>query len=622
MKNLTLVLCFLPIALLAQKNNVFTIHSIPSGGVSLNKNWTWHAGDDSEWANPDFADSLWENMNINQSYLENPKIRNAEICWFRLHIQADSAIFNKSFISDLDVMGAAEVYLNGKLMQKVGIVSKDPKIEQTYMTFADAFSNISFDKKENLIAVRFSFSKGNIYFPLFIWTRTNPFGLEIHNVEECTRRQLRATIDRLFTLIPMMGFFLSLAFTHFAFFYFSSFQKANLWFGVTMATYAVFLYTFYYDNDRISISTLTVVRLIRQITLTSYHVLLVLAIHNYLKQPLTKGFWLTLVVALFGFAFLFFGFDWTPTLITTQYIFAFTHFYYLIILRKSIKEGNKDGLMIYYTGLICCLCLTIVPTLMVLNVLGIRHEWFGLLRNTCLYITNFSVTLGTSLTLGRDFARTNTSLQLKSKEVQQLSSEKLRIAADMHDDIGSDLSALNLKAEMIRQKVKAGKQPVLELDNLVDFTRDIAKKVREVIWTVNARNDSLLSIIHYFDTYAEDFFELTNIAVHTSLPNIIPDVIVNGDSRKILLTSFKESLHNVYKHAKASELRIAFNIDHKTLSISIQDNGVGFDPSVLTTSNGHKNGLRNLQERMASIGGQCVIKTSPQGTFVILSLPF
>ena len=210
----------------------------------------------------------------------------------------------------------------------------------------------------------------------------------------------------------------------------------------------------------------------------------------------------------------------------------------------------------------------------------------------------------------------------KQKQKDALFNQRLHIAADMHDDIGSDLSALNLKTEMIRRNLKAGNQPLSEIDNLVDFTRDIAKKVREVIWTVNVRHDSLSSIISYFDTYADDFFEPTNIIVRTTLPPAIPKMDINGESRKVLLMCFKESLNNVLKHAKASHLTIIFTIDNHALTISIQDNGVGFDPSVLMASTAtHGDGLLNMPARMTVIGGQCRIKTSPQGTLVVFSLP-
>ena len=209
----------------------------------------------------------------------------------------------------------------------------------------------------------------------------------------------------------------------------------------------------------------------------------------------------------------------------------------------------------------------------------------------------------------------------KQKQKDELFHQKIRIATDMHDDIGSDLSALSMKAERIRQKVTGDKKTMLELDNLVNSSRDVAKKVREVIWTINARHDTLSSIIHYFDTYADDLFEPTDIVVRTSIPSNIPDIVINGESRKVLLMCFKETLNNVLKHAKASELTIAFIMDNDALKVSIQDNGVGFDPSVLTASTTNGNGLVNLQERMLGIGGKCVIETSGKGTLVVLSLP-
>ena len=209
----------------------------------------------------------------------------------------------------------------------------------------------------------------------------------------------------------------------------------------------------------------------------------------------------------------------------------------------------------------------------------------------------------------------------KQKQKEELFHQKIRIASDMHDDIGSDLSALNMQIERICQKVKAGKQPLSELNHLVESSRDIAQKVREVIWTINARHDTLSSIIHYFDTYVEDLFEPTDMLVRTSIPAEIPDVIINGENRKVLLMCFKETLNNAYKHAHATEIHIAFTTDNHLLTITIADNGVGFDPSVLTASTTNGNGLVNLQERMKGIGGKCVIETSEKGTQVVLSLP-
>ncbi len=621
MKYLFILLLF-PLSLFAQKKPIFKIDSMTIEGIILDKDWIWHTGDNPEWAKADFDDSNWESIKPYQSFFDSPQLDNAERGWFRIHIDVDSMLLNKPLMPVFYTIGASEIYLNEKLVKKVGIVSKNPNIEKTFTTPIGLPFIIVFSKhKANVIAIRYSLTHGNFYFPKFAYTKYSPIFISLQDAQMAHDAQM-ALIKQLVYFVILMGFFFGLAFTHFSFYYYLPIQKANLLFGLAMLVKGIaFLTDYFLITDLISVSGYTILIIIRCIAFSSHSLLLVLAIHSYLKQKLTNGFWVIVSILVCVFAFQFTDINTKLELSIYEYSFAIPNLYYLFILRRTIKAGNNDGLMIYYTGIICFIGLVLRPTTDTLLLFGINYPWIPLMGDALLYLTYFSITLGMSLTLARDFAKTDTSLQVKEKEVQQLSNEKLRIAADMHDDIGSDLSALNLKAGMIRQKVKSGKQPISEIDNLVDFTRDIAKKVREVIWTVNARHDSLSSVVNYFDTYADDFFEPTNITVRTSLPKDIPQIDINGENRKMLLMCFKEALNNVLKHAKANELNISFTTDNALFTISIQDNGVGFNPVLLRGSTAESNGLMNMQERMTGIGGQCRIQTSPQGTVVVFSLP-
>ena len=624
MKCCCILLIFFPLVLFAQKSPVFKIDSLPTEGVLLNKNWKWHAGDNPEWANVDFDDSVWESVNPTFNHVKIPQVRAAEISWFRILINIDSALVNLPLIASLDVCGAVEVYFNGKLLQHIGTVSKDPSVEVAYYANFLSLSTIMFPRKDkNVIAVRYSLTRGNIYWASFRLAQGNPFNLRIRQLARLNEQQLANYDKEVMRFIPFLGINLTLAFIHFAFFYFFPKEKANLWFGCAMLLHAFQLWLRYEQIDTVTVSFNTIDQFIRQPVILAYNTFIILAIHNYLRQPLKKTFWVSPLWFIIFYALLFFNYG-KQTYVLFLFSFPLGTLYYLTIVRKSIREGNNEGKIILYMGWFSLFSqlIFIMTYVFDLSNMGGFTKNMLLFKTVCLNLNFLSVTVGMSLTLARDFAYTSRSLQVKSKEVQQLSTEKQRIAADIHDDIGSDLSALNLKAEMIRQKVRAGKQPLSEIDNLVDFTRDIAKKVREVIWTVNARHDSLLSIINYFDTYSDDFFEPTSINVRTSLPPNIPDVVIRGESRKVLLMCFKETLNNVLKHAKASELKIAFTIDNRALTISIQDNGVGFDPSVLTASTTtHGDGLLNMPVRMMSIGGQCRIQTSSQGTLVVFSLP-
>jgi signal transduction histidine kinase len=375
----------------------------------------------------------------------------------------------------------------------------------------------------------------------------------------------------------------------------------------------------------VTVSVNTLDEFIRQPVLLVYNFFIILAIHTYLKQPLQKTFWLFPLWFTVFYAALFFSNE-QGVYVLFLLSFPIATLYWMTVAKKSIREGNNKGKIIFYMGwfsLVATLLFTIIYTMPLFIpqrlLVGEVLEILNLIRITTLNLNFLSMSLGLSLIFAHDFGLTNRSLEMKTQEVEQLATEKTRIVADMHDDIGSDLSALNLKAEIIRQKVNAGQKPSKEIDNLVGSTLDIAKKVRDVIWTVNVRHDSLPSVINYFDTYADDFFETTNFVLKTSLPLSIPNLIIKGDSRHVLFMCFKEALNNVLKHAKASILKIDYTIDNQEFKIAIQDNGVGFDPALLQQSSG--NGLQNLQERLLTIGGQCLIQTSPQGTLVVFSLP-
>ncbi len=620
MKSLSFVLLLFPLVLCAQ-SSVFEIDTLPTEGVALDSAWKWHAGDNPDWAKADFDDSNWEAIDQVLPLPDMPQVGAAEIGWFRIHIDVDSLILNNPLSASLSVMGAAEVYFNDQLMKRIGIVSKDAAIEKAYFTPVGMPFYMLFSKqKDNVIAVRYSLSRGNFYFPKHAYMRSTPFDISVQQEVKIDDTQLRYVRFSL-ALELGWGFFFGLAFIHFAFYYYLPTQKANFLFGLSMLAHGVALLSFNFTTETITVATFTTVILIRHLALIIYIALISVSLHSYLKQPLTKWYWLVVGVLIFGNTLLFTDINWELELVVLSFIYAIGILYYIIILRKSIKAGNKEGLMIYYMGIVCLAAYIVRISADSLIYSGIIDPKYGFIPYWALFINFFSITFGMSMTLAGDFARTSSSLLFKQKEVQQLSTEKRRIAADMHDDIGSDLSALNIKAEMIRQKVKAGQKPMSEIDNLVGFSQEIAKKVREVIWTVNARHDSLSSIINYFDTYSDDFFEPTSIVVRTSLPPDIPRTDINGESRKVLLMCFKETLNNVLKHAKASELKIAFTIEKALFSIAIQDNGIGFNPILLRGSTTDGNGLVNLQERMLDIGGHCRIQTSPQGTLVVFSLP-
>lgn len=195
--------------------------------------------------------------------------------------------------------------------------------------------------------------------------------------------------------------------------------------------------------------------------------------------------------------------------------------------------------------------------------------------------------------------------------------ERQRIARDVHDDLGSGLSALNILTEFARYK-DSPEELRGEIEKINFSARELSSKIREVIWTVSSKNDQLDNLLSYLHHYANDLFENTAIDCQIELPEDIPNLTISGEHRRTVFLAYKEALNNIVKHAGASHVVISFESAGKKLEITIADNGRGFDPELLLHSTG--NGLLNMKNRMKEIGGDCEISTGGAGTRLVFAL--
>ncbi len=212
--------------------------------------------------------------------------------------------------------------------------------------------------------------------------------------------------------------------------------------------------------------------------------------------------------------------------------------------------------------------------------------------------------------------RRNKRMETEQREAEKrraLESERQRIARDVHDDLGSGLSALSLLTEIAGYK-DTKEELKTDLSKINSASRELSGKIREVIWTVNSSNDSLASLISYMNQYALELLDNAGIDYHVSIPEHIPDFMISGEYRRTLFLAFKEALNNTLKHAEATKVAVDFSIEEGVLLISVKDNGKGFDPQLLLASTG--NGLLNMQARMLDIQGETRFKTSNRGTQV------
>ncbi len=238
---------------------------------------------------------------------------------------------------------------------------------------------------------------------------------------------------------------------------------------------------------------------------------------------------------------------------------------------------------------------------------------------------------------------------------QAVATERKRIARDLHDQIGSELTRLSFASEASASG--GGEVPGL--------ARDAVRSLEEVVWATDPAKDDVLHLVEFLSRHTREYLAGQPIRLHLEVPIGLPASPLTAHVRHHLALAFKEALHNVVKHAAASEVRLKVSLqpaagradfpvrprapqaravpssspettprtgpgtgsrDRKSalpeledLVIELADDGCGFDASQLS-QNG--NGLGNMISRLSEAGGTCRITSSPgRGTTVCFTLP-
>jgi len=207
--------------------------------------------------------------------------------------------------------------------------------------------------------------------------------------------------------------------------------------------------------------------------------------------------------------------------------------------------------------------------------------------------------------------------RLEQREL--LHRERARIARDLHDDVGASLAQISVLGELANRRVGQPEALREQLARVMQKSRQTMQLLDQVVWTVNPRNDSLARSASYFTAAARNLLEGSGIRCRLRMPDELPSAPISSRTRHQLLLAVKEAVGNVLKHSGADEMVLALSVAGQTLTINITDNGRGFDPAALGAE---RNGLKNMPERMAEIGGNFNLQTAPgKGTSITLTAP-
>jgi signal transduction histidine kinase/Tfp pilus assembly protein PilF len=192
--------------------------------------------------------------------------------------------------------------------------------------------------------------------------------------------------------------------------------------------------------------------------------------------------------------------------------------------------------------------------------------------------------------------------------------ERNRIGKEMHDDVGSALTTILYLSNDIKSQASDSNKNTAE--RIAGTAGMVMDKMNEIIWSMNPEYNTLDDLIAYSRRHASQFLENYGINYCFKTPEPVPDIHLQGEQRRNIFLVIKESLHNIVKHACASEVNIVFEIK-KDLIVMIHDNGKGIDMEELRRFG---NGLRNMRQRMESVGGNFEI-LNDNGTIVKVTCP-
>jgi signal transduction histidine kinase len=194
----------------------------------------------------------------------------------------------------------------------------------------------------------------------------------------------------------------------------------------------------------------------------------------------------------------------------------------------------------------------------------------------------------------------------EAERMHALEAERTRIARDLHDDLGARLTEISILANR-------GQHPKAPAEGVPALFKTIADKVRGlitaldgIVWAVNPEDNSLQSVADYLSDFASEYLSLSNITCRFDVPVSLPATMLSGRLRHDLLLAVKESLNNIVRHAKATEVEFRIAVADGRLEIAISDNGRGVDLGLRR----HGNGLKNLPVRLARIGGTYEIESA------------
>lgn len=208
--------------------------------------------------------------------------------------------------------------------------------------------------------------------------------------------------------------------------------------------------------------------------------------------------------------------------------------------------------------------------------------------------------------------------RFRINQILKLQSIRTRIARDLHDDIGSTLSSINMISSMADRTIVSEKKSNELFHTIAAASGQAMDLMSDIVWSINPKNDRMEMILIRMRQYASEILEAANISFTIEMNEEDKNILMPLEIRKDFFLIFKEAINNLAKYSKARHVSIRLNFKNQMICLSIEDDGQGFDLAQISSGNG----LKNMKARASQLKGHVnIISEKAKGTLVDLKIP-
>jgi ligand-binding sensor domain-containing protein/two-component sensor histidine kinase len=202
--------------------------------------------------------------------------------------------------------------------------------------------------------------------------------------------------------------------------------------------------------------------------------------------------------------------------------------------------------------------------------------------------------------------------------VIELERVRTRIATDLHDDIGSNLTRIALMSEVLNQQRGQNGSAKQMLPSIANIARESVASMNDIVWAISPEHDRVLDLTRRMRRHAEEVFTSRDIDLTFVSDSSDSKLKLTVGVRRDVLLIFKEAVNNAARHSHCTKVEIDFGCRGSILHLRIADNGIGFVEN--PEHDGH--GLSSMARRAESLGGKLTIRSSvDDGTIVSFEMP-